>query len=309
MSTPPKRIKDPLAPVWLLPVTDSEEEERIVKPSALYASFMKELVTASGPTTSRGMSREAQQAINQRRERKRTYYLDFLKRLDDPEQLQEYDGEQKIRTRVAVLIDLASLDTCGGPNVEQEYLHQALEIATGSGDSGMIHKALMALGDFYADVAYSDASYYDEAVWYYREALLYAHTFWPTDMSSTLYFLGITLAKREETLREAIFILDMAGRFGPIEYHARVEAAKCRIRAGEGDELRQWVKEAKPETCDEIGDVIAVLMALGRRKKAIERLVHQGLERAEVENNRRWRYHYESALENMSEKQAAKAAE
>jgi hypothetical protein len=282
----------------LFPV--SPQDERLNRPLLLCVALLKELHSSVGQPLPDPKSLETRprelKALQKRRERQRVMCQEFLDRLADANEWPEYDAQQKAVARSELLLYLAT--TSSERETEGDLHKQALVVAKESKDRLSIYLSHLSLGDYFRE-----GRLYDQAIKHYQDALLYAWGLWPNDAIQVFMRLAETFAAREETLSQAVFFYEWAGRVRPWAYEARCRAAECCIRLGEQAQLCDWTEKAEPTTCDEIVSVIAVLTALGRRKKLIERLALQGLHRSEEEHDSHWQFlfHWLAGLPQQTE--------
>ena len=153
-------------------------------------SFFQEGLYALFPSEA-GHDRQPLKEWKARRAAVRAHRLDFLQKLESLEDTPEpeFTPEQILIARAEVQHHLA-IESTGDPEEHLQWLLAALESAQASRHPSAIWGVLMGLGHFHR---MEEA--YDEAVWYYKEALVYAQYGMPEwSVAAVLRWLGTTYA-------------------------------------------------------------------------------------------------------------------
>jgi hypothetical protein len=233
-------------------------------------------------------TKEFNQEWKQRKKAEIRFYRDYLAQLEEAHrQAEGKEATQQILVAKAhVRIELAML--LYDQDELWDILEQALEDAYAAEHEDTVYTVLIRIGHSYREYAA-----YEDAVWYYQEALVYAGggSLFQTDQ--VFFWLGVTFAYQEQTLPQAVFMFDWAGRFGPLQFNSLIEKYKCRLRLGQREDIVAEAVAPLGTTCEEIAETVAALIALGRRKKAVCRAAQKGIEAAEREQDHRWKALFE----------------
>jgi hypothetical protein len=268
---------------------------------ALAREFQQGLRALYDPTLKWGFSKELNRHRAAYEDARRQYCLDFLARIDSEVHAGESPASaaQIHVARAVIRRELSHQST--HPDHEWELLQQALADARASGHPQAIFDALLALGHFHGMLGgfMGEEGAVDHAEWYYKEALVYAHSDMPKfQIPLVLYWLGVTFASRSDTLPQAISMFDWASRFGPAEFGALVEKQKCRLQMGEREALLEEAQPPADADVMQIASAIAAMKALGRRRKRICEAARRGIELARCNQDTGWQLVFELVLKN-----------
>jgi hypothetical protein len=279
---------------------DTQTQSQLNSDYILARQFKEGLRALCDPSLKFELSKEFNRRWASHQRAELQYCVEFLARLDKEEldREQAADAAPVHIARSEVRLEMARLTKTHDPATSQDLLLQALADARTSANPQAIFTALLSLGHFYREQDFFDEpGVLDHAEWYYKEALVYCHDGAAIrQMPMVLYWLGVTFARRDETLYPAIFMFDWASRFGPAEFRSLVEKQKCRLRMGERQELlRDTEPPANPDLF-QLASAIAAMQALGRRRKKMCELAQQGLDLARRQRDTHWQFVFESIL-------------